>query len=300
MYNFDEKIDRRESNSLKWDIKTDELPMWIADMDFMTAPAITEALIKRVNHGIFGYSTLDEKLGEVIQKWWYKRHKFLLEKDWLLFSTGVIPAITSAIKRLTNPGDNILVQTPVYDIFFHSIENHGRHVVENKLKYDDFQYSINFEDLEKKLSDPLTTLMILCNPQNPTGQIWTKEELIKIGELCEKYHVVVISDEIHCDLVDNGSNYIPFLSASKLCAKNGIMCASASKTFNLAGLQSAFLVIANDNLREKINRGLNSDEIAELNAFAGDAMIAALTKSEEWLRSSLSILNTISKWLEII
>lgn len=290
MFHFDEVISRRENNSLKWDVKENELPMWVADMDFKTAPAIIEALCKRVNDGIFGYSVLDEAWREAIQNWWSKRHDFNIEKDWILFSTGVVPTITCAVKRLTNVGDNVLVQTPVYDIFFHSIENHGRHVVENRLKYDGNKYSIDFTDLESKLSNPLTTLMLLCNPHNPVGQVWSREDLMKIGELCEKYHVVVISDEIHCDLVDLGTIYTPFLSASKTCAEIGIMCASASKTFNMAGLQSSLVVAMNDNLREKMNRGLNSDEIAEPNAFAVPATIAAFTKSEAWLDELLEYL----------
>ena len=290
MFYFDEVINRRESNSLKWDVKKNELPMWVADMDFKTAPAIIEALCKQVNDGIFGYSVLGEAWRETIQNWWSKRHDFKIEKDWILFSTGVVPIITCAVKRLTNVGDNVLVQTPAYDIFFHSIENHGRHVVENKLKYDGNKYSIDFEDLESKLSNPLTTLMLLCNPHNPVGQVWSRADLIKIGELCEKYHVVVVSDEIHCDLVDPGTTYTPFLSASKTCAENGIMCASASKTFNMAGLQSSIVVAANDNLREKMNRGLNSDEIAEPNVFAVPATIAAFTNGEAWLNELLEYL----------
>jgi cystathionine beta-lyase len=203
----------------------------------------------------------------------------------------VVPAITCAVKRMTNVGDNVLVQTPVYDIFFHSIENHGRHVMESKLKYDGGQYSIDFEDLEAKLSHPQTTMMILCNPHNPIGKIWSKEELKKIGELCHKHHVVVLSDEIHCDLTEPGCEYIPFASASDLCAKNSITCISASKSFNLAGLQSAAVVIPDEALRQKMERGLNADEIAEPNCFAIDAVIAAFTNGEEWfdeLRTYLS------------
>jgi cystathionine beta-lyase len=283
IYDFDKVNERRNTNCLKWDVKAEELPMWVADMDFQTAPAVIETLHKRVESGIFGYSIVTDEWKEAIQSWWSRRHQFSIEKDWVIFCTGVVPAVTCAVKRLTNVGDNILVQTPVYDIFFHSIENHGRHVIENKLKYDCGKYSIDFDDLEQKLADPLTTMMILCNPHNPVGKIWDKGELMKIGELCLKYHVVVVSDEIHCDLTDPAYEYTPFASASEVCAQNSISCISASKAFNLAGLQSAAVVIANKALHQKMERGLNSDELAEPNAFAIDATIAAFTQGEQWL-----------------
>ena len=282
-FDFDTSNDRRNTNSLKWDVAEHELPLWVADMDFKTAPAVIEALEKRVQTGIFGYSIVPDTWKEAIQGWWMKRHHFNIDKEWIIFCTGVVPAITCAVKRLTNTGDNVLVLTPVYDIFFHSIENHGRHVLESKLKYDDGQFSIDFNDLEEKLSHPLTTMLILCNPHNPIGKIWNKEELSKIGELCKKHHVVVITDEIHCDLTDPDCDYIPFASVSDTCAENSITCISASKSFNLAGLQSAAIVIPDEALRQKMERGLNSDEIAEPNAFATDAVIAAFTKGEEWL-----------------
>nr|WP_314466294.1 MalY/PatB family protein [uncultured Clostridium sp.] len=283
MYNFDEMNNRRNTNSLKWDVRENELPMWVADMDFQTAPAVTEALHKRIQTGIFGYAVIPDTWKEAIQSWWSRRHNYFIEKDWIIFCTGVVPAVTCAVKRLTNVGDNVLVQTPVYDIFFHSIENHGRHVTENSLKFDGKEYRIDFEDLEEKLAHPLTTMMILCNPQNPTGNIWSKEDLIKIGELCSRHHVVVVSDEIHCDITSPENNYMPFASASENCAGNSVTCISASKAFNLAGLQTAAIVIPKEGLRQKMERGLNSDEIAEPNVFAIDAAIAAFTQGEEWL-----------------
>lgn len=283
LYDFDRINNRRDTNSLKWDVEENELPMWVADMDFQTVPAVTEALKQRVQTGIFGYSVIPNTWKEAIQRWWRRRHHFSIEKDWIIFCTGVIPAVTCAVKRLTNVGDQVLVQTPVYDIFFHSIENHGRHVLESQLKYDGENYSIDFVDLEEKLSHPLTTMMILCNPHNPTGNIWSREDLMKIGELCVKHHVVVVSDEIHCDLTDPGYEYIPFASVSESCAGNSVTCISASKAFNLAGLQSAAVIIPEEALRQKMERGLNSDEIAEPNVFAIEAAIAAYTQGEEWL-----------------
>lgn len=282
-YNFDMLIERRGTNSLKWNVNDNELPMWVADMDFQTAPEILEAIQKRVQHGIFGYSIIPDKWYEAIIYWWEKRHNLTLQKQWIIFCTGVIPAISSIIRKLTTVGENILVQTPVYNNFFNSIINNGRQVLENKLKYDGETYSIDFEDLENKLSNPQTTMMLLCNPHNPIGKIWSKETLEKIGELCYKYNVLVLSDEIHCDITKPGHNYTPFISVSEKCKQNSITCAAPTKTFNLAGLQTSAVIIPNDNLKHRVNRALNTDEIAEPNAFAIEAAIAAFTQGEEWL-----------------
>ncbi|MDN5352421.1 MAG: cysteine-S-conjugate beta-lyase [Clostridiales bacterium] len=282
-FNFDQINERRQTHSLKWDIGEGELPLWVADMDFKAAPVIQKALENRVKNGIFGYTVVPEAWKDAIINWWETRHQHTLGREDLIFCTGIVPAISTAVKRLTNVGDNVLVQSPVYNIFFNSIENHGRHVVESELSYDGTAYSIDFEDLEAKLALPLTTLMILCNPHNPVGKIWSREELAKIGDLCLKHHVTVISDEIHCDLTDPGQAYIPFASVSDVCAQNSVTCLSASKAFNIAGLQSAFVSIPNEALRFKMERGLNSDEVAEPNAFAIDAVIAAFTEGGEWL-----------------
>lgn len=282
-YNFDELTDRRNTNSLKWDVGENELPMWVADMDFKTAPEITDAVIARAKSGIYGYQIVPDEWYKAVAGWWTNRHNFEVEEEWLCFCTGVIPAVTSAVKRITNVGDNVVVQTPVYDIFFHSVENTGRHVLENKLSYDGEKYSIDFADLEAKLSDPLTTMLILCNPHNPAGKVWAGEELVKIGALCKKYGVTVLSDEIHCDLTEPNVGYTPFASASEECKSISVTCVAASKAFNLAGLQSAAVIIPDEGLRNKIVRGLNSDEVAEPNAFAIAATIAAFTKGGEWL-----------------
>lgn len=282
-YNFDILIDRRETNALKWNVNKNELPMWVADMDFQVAPEILEAIQKRVEHGIFGYSIIPDKWYEAIIYWWKKRHDLGLQKQWLIFCTGVIPAISSIIRKLTTVGENVLVQTPVYNNFFNSIINNGRQVLENKLKYDGETYSIDFDDLENKLSNPQTTMMLLCNPHNPIGKIWSKEVLEKIGELCYKYNVIVLSDEIHCDITKPKHNYVPFISVSEKCKQNSITCVAPTKTFNLAGLQTSAVIIPNENLRHKVNRALNTDEVAEPNAFAMEAAIAAFTQGEVWL-----------------
>lgn len=282
MYDFDTEIKRIGTHSLKWESDT-ELPMWVADMDFAVAPCIKDAIIARANHGVFGYSVVPDCWHESIIKWWDNRHGFKIEKEWLQFATGIVPAISSMVKRLTNVGDNVAVLTPVYDIFFHSIENFGRHTLECKLQYGCGKYEIDFLDLEKVLSNPLTTLLILCNPHNPTGKIWSKAELKKIGELCHKYGVTVISDEIHCDITAPNKKYVPFASVDNVCKDISVTCISASKAFNIAGLQSAAVVISNPILRNKVNRGLNSDEVAEPNCFAVVATVAAFTEGEPWL-----------------
>lgn len=282
-YNFDKVIERRKSNSMKWNVAENELPMWVADMDFQTAPEVIDAIKIRADQGCFGYTEIPEKWYQAYINWWKNRHDFVLQKEWLMFCTGVVPAISSIVRKLTTPAEKVLVQTPVYNIFFNSILNNGRQIVENPLKFDGAEYQIDFEDLQRKLSDPQTTMMILCNPHNPIGKIWDRATLEKIGELCFENHVVVVSDEIHCDLTDPGMFYVPFASVSDICRDNSITCVAPTKAFNLAGLQTAAISVPNDVLRHKVWRGINTDEVAEPNAFAVDAAIAAFTQGDKWL-----------------
>jgi len=282
-YDFDRLIDRRGVGSLKWDVPERELPMWVADMDFETAPEIIEALRARVQHGIFGYSVVTEDWYEAYRSWWSRRHHWEMDKDWLIFCTGIVPAISSAVRKLTSVGENVLVQSPVYNVFFHSIRNNGRNVLESPLLYDGKEYTIDFADLERKLADPQTAMMILCNPHNPVGKLWDRETLGVIGELCAKHHVLVLSDEIHCDLTDPGYEYVPFASVSEVCRDNCVVCLAPTKTFNIAGLQTAAVAVPNPTLRYKLNRGLNTDEVAEPNVFSVGAAVAAFDKGEEWL-----------------
>lgn len=283
MYDFETPIDRRGSHSMKWDIAEGELPMWVADMDFLTAPAVADAIRRRAAHGVYGYTVVPEAWYDAYIGWWRDRHGLLLEREWLQFTTGVVPAISCLVKRLTNPGDNVVAITPVFDIFFHSIENAGRHTLECPLSYSGGKYALDFGRLEEALAHPLSTMLLLCNPHNPTGILWTKEELRRIGALCKKHGVVVLSDEIHCELTPPGKDYVPFASASEECADNSVTCLSASKAFNLAGLQSAAVCVRNERLRNIAVRGLNSDEVAEPNCFAIDAVIAAFREGGGWL-----------------
>ena len=283
-YDFDRIISRKNTGSLKWDeAKEGELPLWVADMDFETAPCVKEALKKRVEHGIFGYSIIPDEWAYSYVHWWKERHDFTIDRDSLIFCTGVVPAISSCVRKLTSPAEKVLIQTPCYNIFFNSIINNGRFVVESPLDFDGREYKINFNQLEKDLSDPQVSLMVLCNPQNPTGNIWKKEELAKVGELCKKYGVRVISDEIHCDITEPGLKYTPFASASETCAQISVSCLAPTKCFNIAGINTAAVMIPNPQLRHKVWRALNTDEIAEPNAFAVDACVAAFTQGEDWL-----------------
>lgn len=283
VYDFDRKIDRRNTNSLKWNVGEEELPLWVADMDFETAPPVKDAILKRAAHGIFGYTDLPEEWYQAYIHWWEKRHDFSIRKEWLVFCTGVVPAISSIVRKLTTPAEKVLIQTPVYNIFFNSIVNNGRQVLESPLLWDGQQYSIDFADLEHKLADPQTSLMILCNPHNPVGKIWDRQTLERIGALCEKHHVTVVSDEIHCDLTAPGRSYTPFASASEVCRKISITCVAPTKAFNLAGLQTAAVIVPDETLRHKVWRGLNTDEVAEPSAFAVDAAIAAFEHGADWL-----------------
>lgn len=282
MYSFDKIIDRKNTNSLKWDVLDGELPMWVADMDFEVLPEIKEALRNRVEKGIYGYNIIPEEFYESYMSWWKAEHDFEIEHDWLLFSAGVVPSISSIVRRLTRPAEKVLIQTPVYNIFFNSIYNNGRYILESPLKYENYSYSIDFEDLKLKLSDPQTTLMILCNPHNPVGKIWTKEELQKIVELCYKYDVKLISDEIHCDITSPSKKYVPILSVSEHAKEIAIALVAPTKAFNIAGLQTSALIIPNKDLRHYVNRGLNNDEIAEPNTFAIWAACAAFKYGHQW------------------
>lgn len=295
-YDFDTPVDRRNTYSLKWDVKENELPMWVADMDFQTAPEVREAIQRRAAHGVFGYSIVPEEWYQAYIQWWESRHGFRMDAEWLIFCTGVVPAISSIVRKLTTPAEKVLVLTPVYNIFFNSILNNGRQVLESRLQYDGEAYSVDYEDLEAKLADPQTSMLIFCNPHNPVGKIWSAEELRKVGELCRKHHVVVVSDEIHCDLTEPGMGYVPFASVSEDCRNNSIICIAPTKAFNLAGMQTAAVCVPDPVLRHKVWRGLNTDEVAEPNAFAIQAAVAAFTRGGEWLDELRSYLHENKVW----
>ena len=282
-YDFDTPVDRRNTDSLKWDVEANELPMWVADMDFKTAPEIRKAISDRLEHGVFGYSDLTDEWYRAYQSWWSNRHGLNIEKEWLIFSTGVIPSLSSIVRKLTTPNEKVIIQTPVYNIFFNSIVNNGCRPLESPLRYENGRYSMDFEDLEKKMADPQAALMILCNPHNPVGKIWDKEDLARVGELAKKYGVTVVSDEIHCDITLPGKQYVPFASVSDTCRDISITCIAPTKAFNIAGMQTSAVVVANPFLRHKVWRALNTDEVAEPNSFAQVVTEAAFNEGGEWL-----------------
>ncbi len=283
-YDFDKIIDRHDTDCVKWDIFDDDvLPMWVADMDFEVAPCIKDALQKRVDTSVFGYQIVPDEFYTSIISFWERRHDFHIEKEWIIYSQGVVASISASVRRLTEIGNNVVVFSPVYNIFYNSILNNGRRVLSSDLIYDGENYYIDFEDLEKKLSLEETSLLILCNPHNPVGRIWTREELTKIGELCYKYNVTVISDEIHCDVVTPGKKVIPFASINDINRSISVTCLSPTKCFNIAGLHTSCVVIPDKKLRHLVDRGLNTSEVAEPNSFSIDASIAAFSDGEEWL-----------------
>lgn len=288
-YNFDKVIERRHTNSFKWDMNEeyygnkDAIPMWVADMDFMCANPIVEAMEKRLNHKIFGYAVRDEKYYDAVIKWLKNRHDWVINKENLAFCPpGVIMGINILIQILTNPGDKIIVQTPTYDPLFESIINNNRKVVNNSLVIKDGRYVMDFDDLENKI-DKDVKMLILCSPHNPMGRVWRKEELVKLGNICLKNNIFVISDEIHFDLIYNGYKHIPFASLGDKFAQNSAVCFSANKTFNLGGLQLATLVIQNEEVRKKFNKAISTYQIRLDNIFGQVALVEGYNRGEEWL-----------------
>lgn len=291
-YDFDEIIPRRNTRSYKWDSAADDnvLPLWVADMDFRTAPAVVEALERRVKHGIFGYVKVPDEYYQAVTNWFARRHGWQFPKEWMIYTSGVVPAISAIIKALAEPGDGIVVQTPVYNCFFSSIRNNGCRIVSSPLIYDGRTYRMDFEDLETKTADPNVKAMLLCNPHNPAGRVWTRDELIRLGEICRRNHVTVISDEIHCELVFPGHTYLPFASISDQHLWNSVTCISPSKSFNMAGLQIANIIARDDALRQRIDRAININEVCDVNPFGVEATIAAYNQGEEWLMQLLGYL----------
>ena len=275
-YDFESVIDRNNTNCVKWDMFDDDIPMWVADMDFKVAPPIQDAILKRANHPVYGYNIVPDELFEAYINWWDTRYDLKLSREDMAYSIGVMPSISSMIRCLTDVGDEILIQSPVYHVFFYVIEENDRKVLENELIYENDEYKIDFNDLDDKLSK--VKLMILCNPHNPVGKIWSESDLARIAELCKKHDVIVISDEIHCDLTDPGLKYNPFRDGD-----NVIRCLSPSKSFNVAGFQSSIVQTTNAELLEKIKTQMHVDNSDACNVFAASAVMAAYNESGEWL-----------------
>ncbi|WP_379668542.1 MalY/PatB family protein [Pueribacillus sp. YX66] len=295
-HQFDKVINRYKTNSLKWDAleerfgKANVLPLWVADMDFRAPNAVIEALKKVAEHGIFGYTVRPDSFYESLISWFERRHDWKIKKDSILVSPGIVPALSLLVQAFTEPGDHVIIQSPVYHPFFHVVQQNGRNLIDNPLILNDKKYEINFDDLEQKLREYECKLMLFCSPHNPAGRVWTKKELIKVGELCKKYNVLLISDEIHCDLIYKGHQHIPFASLSKEFQDLSITCVAPSKTFNLAGLQSSALIIPNKDIREQYKRSLKIENSDMLNSFAIAAFEAAYNDGEQWLENLMEYL----------
>lgn len=287
-YDFSRPTDRRGTDSYKWDSapEADIIPLWVADMDFETFPGITEALQRRVAHGIFGYTRVPEAYYEAVCRWFDKRHGWHINREDIIYTSGVVPAVSAVIKALTLPGDQVIVQGPVYNCFFSSIRNNGCEMVSNSLIYnkEELRYEIDFDDLERKLKHERARLMLLCNPHNPGGRVWTRDELTRVAELCRKYGVRVVSDEIHCELTLYDNEYVPFGSLPDELSRDSITCCSPSKAFNTAGLQIANIVCRDSEVRNRIDRAININEVCDVNPFGVIALQAAYSdEGYEWL-----------------
>lgn len=284
-YDFDKIIPRRGTNSVKWDMAKEEdvIPMWVADMDFEVAPAIKDAVKKRADHGIFGYTKVPDAYFQSIADWFERRHNWKIDTSSILYTTGVVPALTCCIKALTRPNDKVLIQTPVYNMFYPCITNNGREMAESPLIYENNTYRIDWEDFEEKLSDSKVKIFILCNPHNPGGRVWTIEELSRIGRLCLKHGVIVVADEIHCELAMPEFTYTPMATVLPGAADNVVTCNSPSKAFNIAGLQIANVVCPSKAVRNKIDEALKRNNVSGVNPFGVLALQAAYNESGEWL-----------------
>lgn len=278
-YNFDKIANRINTSSIKWDVKENELPMWVADMDFVVIPEIQEAIINATKDGAFGYTYPTEDFFNAYQYWWKKRHHIEIPTSWMIFASGVVSALDSIVRSLTKENDGILLLTPVYHAFFNIINNNHRTVVTSTL-LENGNYSIDYQDVENKINNSNVKALIFCNPHNPVGRIWSKEEINRLINICDKHEVYFISDEIHCDIADPGYEYCSALSVND----NVIACLSPGKVFNLAGLHSSVTVVKNKEIRKKLQEAFYHDDIGEPNYFAIPANIAAYTKGEEYVK----------------
>ena len=284
MYDFDKEIDRRGTESVKWDEFPGTLPMWVADMDFEAAPCILEALRRRLSHGVFGYELLPESYFEAISQWFDLRHGWKgIGRENIVPTTGVIAAYSAAIKAMTVPGDQVIVQTPCYNDFFPAIRNNKCVEVHNPLRYEGGRYSIDFDDLERKAADPRAKVLLLCNPHNPAGRVWTREELTRIGDICLRSGVFVISDEIHCELTYPGHDYTPWATLAPEMVRHSVSCISPTKAFNIAGIQIANIFAADAQVLRKMDRAINDNECCDVNVFGATALQAAYREGGPWL-----------------
>ena len=289
-YDFDELIERRGTGCVKWDERPEAvdssdgiIPLWVADMDFKAAPAIMDAVMKRAAHGVFGYTVVEEDYYLAVISWFHRRHHWRIHREEILYTTGVVPAMSVAIKALTMPGEKVLILSPDYNCFFSSVRNNGCEVLETALKRVGDTFEVDWDDFEAKCADEKTTVFLLCNPHNPCGRVWTADELSRMNEICMKYGVKVVSDEIHCELMMPGHTFQPFAAVSEDCRRNSVILNSPSKSFNIAGLQVANIICSQSEWRRRIDRAININEVCDVNPFGPVALIAAYNESEDWI-----------------
>ena len=301
-FDFDQPVVRRGTGCVKWDEEDLRqtggwhqtggkiIPLWVADMDFRTAPAIIDALHRRVEHGVFGYTHVPDAYYEAVISWFGRRHRWQVERDWIQYTSGVVPALSVVVKALTQPGDRVILQTPVYNCFYSSVRNNGCEVVENRLVEtveessavlpSRTRWTMDFDDLERRAADPRVRLLVLCNPHNPVGRVWTVDELRRVADICRRHDVIIVSDEIHNELTYRGQRYNPF---GLIDMQNAVVCTSPSKSFNTAGLQVANIICSNPDWRVRIDRALNDNEVCDVNPFGVAGLMAAYNESEAWL-----------------
>jgi cystathionine beta-lyase len=314
-YDFDREIDRKGTQSVKWEYVPNEthtdmdptnqffgedrmLPMWVADMDFPAPPAVIDAMKKRAEHGIFGYTTPSDSYFQAVEDWMRRRHGWEIDRKWIVTTPGVIPGLKAMVRTFSAKGEKVLIQPPVYHPFYHVIEDNERALATNPLIYENHTYTMDYADLEEKLADPLVKMAILCNPHNPIGRVWNKEELTRFGELCLAHDVLVASDEIHCDLLFKGVKFTPFATLGEAFAQNAIVCTAGSKTFNLAGLHHSNIIIPNPDLRKAFIEALERSSTFGSNLFGLAALEAAYNEGEEWLDQLLDYLDDSRQYLE--
>ena len=284
-YDFDELVVRRGTGCVKWDESPDDeiIPLWVADMDFKAAPAIQDAIRKRAEHGVFGYTVVEDDYYEAVISWFLRRHDWTIHREEILYTTGVVPAMSVAIKALTMPGEKVLILSPDYNCFFSSVRNNGCEVLETALLRVGDSFEVDWEDFETKCADEKTTVFLLCNPHNPCGRVWTAKELELMNDICLRHRVKVVSDEIHCELVMPGYRFQPFAAVSEACRENSVILNSPSKSFNIAGLQAANIICSQPEWRRRLDRAININEVCDLNPFGPVALKAAYNESEDWI-----------------
>ncbi|MCB9420511.1 MAG: pyridoxal phosphate-dependent aminotransferase [Ardenticatenaceae bacterium] len=308
-FNFDQEIDRKGTNSIKWELEPQDydmqqnpdagrlLPLWVADMDFAVPPAVVDALVKRAEHGLFGYSMPMDSYYETVIDWHKRRYGRSLAKEWIVLTPGVVPALNMIVQSFIQPGDKVLIQRPVYYPFFSAIENHGGEIVSNNLVYANGRYTMDFADLAQKTADPAVKMAILCSPHNPVGRVWTADELRQFGQICLENNVLVVSDEIHCDLIMPGHNFTSFASISAEFEQKSIVCTAPSKTFNLAGLHTSNIIIPDEEMRERVKQTMDKQRMPGANPFGLAATEAAYKHGEEWLTAVIDYIADNNKFV---